>query len=254
MTFASARQIAAHVLAVSEQFSESGAADWNQAEQRMLNMLVSLLSHTLQVVTSYDYTLETPRSADLKHAPKDCLPDPDSIGPHITQEESITTKQVGHLVEDILQTASNLILVRRNMQHLGHLQMSIFIFLLAPHGSIVSLLVFQNHILLHETKEFRVSTDLITLYAGSQNQTNSVISCGSTSFYMSASLIETLFRRHSGAQRTQQRPCVCRVMTELANSPYVWAKYPTQVGETQCKNSLLFKIKASLLLPSVFSS
>ena len=118
MAFTSARTVAAHVRAVSEQFS-----DWNRADQRMLNTLVSLLSYSLQVVTSHDYTLQIPSTADPKHTPKHCLPD-SSIGPHVTQEGSIPTNPAVQLVDDILQTASDLILVRRNTRHLEHLQKS----------------------------------------------------------------------------------------------------------------------------------
>ncbi|XP_061569536.1 polycystin-1-like protein 1 [Cololabis saira] len=195
VTFASARQITAHIRGMSEQISESGAPDWHQ---RMVGTQVGLLSKNLHVVISHDdYAPETLSRADLNHAHKHCKTEA-STGPHIKQEGSMPTKKVVQLVDDILQTASDLML---------------------------------NPMLFHETSDFRVSTDLMSLYAGYQNQTSSVISCGSTTFHMPASLTETPYLRHiGGTQRREQRLCVRRVVTELANSPYTWATYPTQLS------------------------
>ncbi|KAM6900540.1 polycystin-1-like protein 1 [Xenentodon cancila] len=88
-----------------------------------------------------------------------------------------------------------------------------------------------NPNLFHETSEFKVSTDLISLCVGYQNQTSSTIGCGSATFYMPASLTETPHLHHiGGTQRQKQQPCVRRVVTELASTPYTRARYPTQLS------------------------
>lgn len=91
-------------------------------------------------------------------------------------------------------------------------------------------LLFQKYILFHEAQEHRVSTALIALYATYQNQTSTVISSGSATFYMPASLIQLLFV-HRGRE-TESRPhppCVVSMLTELAHSPHTWAHYPGKV-------------------------
>uniref|UniRef100_A0A3B5BJT4 Polycystin 1 like 1, transient receptor potential channel interacting n=1 Tax=Stegastes partitus TaxID=144197 RepID=A0A3B5BJT4_9TELE len=199
VTLVSARRVTAHIRAILERCSD----------QKTLSSLISLLSHSLQVVTSCSFTPETPNSVDItqaletgshsgeKGAPNAYIRD-SSAGPHTKQRRSTPTKQVMQLVTDILQTASDLMLVR-------------FVDV--------------------ETKEHSVRAGLITLYATSLNQTSTVINSGSATFYMPAPLIQILFDHHTGVtDRLQHRPCVLKVLTELAHSPFTWASYSTQLS------------------------
>ncbi|KAK5877457.1 hypothetical protein CesoFtcFv8_024959 [Champsocephalus esox] len=143
VTIASARRVAAHVQDVSRNFPESGGPASYRLEQNTLHSLLSLLSFSLQSSTR----------ADLTH-----MLDPDP------REEasrggggSISTKQVEHLVADILKAASDLML---------------------------------KFILMHKVQEHRVSTGLIALYSSYQNRSSTVISSGSASFSLPPSLIQ----------------------------------------------------------------
>lgn len=92
---------------------------------------------------------------------------------------------------------------------------------------------FQKYILFHKAQEHRVSTGLIALYATHQNQTSTVISSGSATFYMPASLIQLLFVHNSRETESRlHRPCVLGMLTELTHSPYAWARYPGRVRMT----------------------
>lgn len=106
--------------------------------------------------------------------------------------------------------------------------MSLEVNLKSPHYCQMSFYVFQKHILFHEVQDHRVSTDLIALYATRQNQTSTVISGGSVTFYMPASLIQFLFVHHRAGQ-----PCVIAMVTELTHSPYTWASYTEKVRQRQ---------------------
>ncbi|XP_037613525.1 polycystic kidney disease 1 like 1 [Sebastes umbrosus] len=198
VTLASARRVTVHVKVISEQFLESSAPVWYFLEQKTLNTLVALLSYSLQAaVTSNNFTAETSTSADITQAlesdPHDGIQD-SSSGVYIRRVGSISTKQAVRLVADILQTATRLML---------------------------------KYILIHKVEEHRVSTGLLALYATHQNQTFSVISGDSTTFYMPASLIQLLFVH--GSTETESRlhqPCVLSMLTELTRSPYTWAHDP----------------------------
>ncbi|XP_041824818.1 polycystic kidney disease 1 like 1 [Melanotaenia boesemani] len=214
VTLMSARKITSYVQAVSKQFPRSSASDSYHGNQKMLNSLVNLLSYDLKVVTSCDYTFKTPKSADDSQAfesglptdknikdfeenPSRCLLDP-SIDPQVNQGGSVLIEEGMQLVDDILRTASDVLL---------------------------------RYIFFYETKELRVNSDYITLNAAFQQKSSTYIHSGSTSFYMPASLIRLLFVRHSGrAQPRAHQPCVLRVLTELTHSPYTWAKYPAQTS------------------------
>ncbi|XP_044033057.1 polycystic kidney disease 1 like 1 [Siniperca chuatsi] len=214
VTVASARRVTVHVQAISEQFLDSSTPVWNSLDQKTLNTLVALLAYSLQAaVTSYDFTPEMFNSADIKQALESdshggnirnaiapsngCIPD-SSSGVYIKKGGSISPTQTMQLVADILQTASDLML---------------------------------KHILFHEAHEHRVSTGLIALYATYQNQTSTVISSGSTAFYMPASLIQLLFvHRSRETESRPHRPCVLSMLTELSRSPYTWARYPGRLS------------------------
>jgi len=131
--------VTAYVQAVSEQLSEF--SDRRYGNQRMLNTLTSLLSYSLQVVTSCDYSPNSPKRDDITQTPvsdlptdesiKDfeephnrCLPD-SSTGPHVRRGGSVSTKQVVQLVDDILQTAADLMLVRETTSFVACSQMSL---------------------------------------------------------------------------------------------------------------------------------
>lgn len=137
MTLASARRVTVHIRVISERFSESSAPIWYYLDQKTLNTMVALLSYSLQAaVTSTDFTPEMSNSADIKQAlkshshdenirkdmapSKGCLPD-SSSGVYIKRGGSISTEQAVQLVADILQTASDLMLVSENKQVLVHI-------------------------------------------------------------------------------------------------------------------------------------
>lgn len=76
----------------------------------MLSSLVDLLSSSLQVATGHNFTLGA-------HA--EVIPDASTLNSstrlHIKQVGAGPTKQIVQLVADILQTASDLMLVRENL-------------------------------------------------------------------------------------------------------------------------------------------
>lgn len=104
VTAVSVRRVTAYV----QQFCEASAGRWCHSGQDTLNSLVSLLSYSLHVVSKGDFTTETNKSADITQVSESGS----STGLHIKQ--SVPVKQAVQLVADILQTASDLILVRTN--------------------------------------------------------------------------------------------------------------------------------------------
>ncbi|XP_073344382.1 polycystin-1-like protein 1 [Pagrus major] len=198
VTFASARQVTLHVQAISEQISESDAPVWYYLDEKTLNTLITLLSYSLQAaVRNKDFTPEMSNSADVK-LPLESDSSEENSGVYIRKGGSIS-KQVVQLVADTLQTASDMML---------------------------------KYIMFHKAQEHRVNTGFIALYAAYQNQTSTVISSGSTAFYMPASLIQLLFGRQSGEteSRRHRPPCVLSMLTELTHSPYTWAHYPRRLS------------------------
>ncbi|XP_076744692.1 polycystin-1-like protein 1 [Maylandia zebra] len=195
VTLASAKRVTAHIQMMSEQFSASSAYRHYIINQKVLNTALTLLSHSLQVVTTCTFTPDITQedsTADGNLRNDENTPNSTAVNSstsgHIKQGRSPPAKQAVMLVADILQAASELML---------------------------------KYILFHETKEHRVSSSLINLYAASQNNTSTVINSGSVRVYMPASFIQILFLQHG--------PCVLTVLTELAHSPYTWAN-PTQVS------------------------
>ncbi|XP_044196388.1 polycystic kidney disease 1 like 1-like [Thunnus albacares] len=210
VTLASARRVRAHIQAISEQFSESSVPVWYHLDQKTLNSLVTLLSYSLQAaVTGYDFTTnsaditqemesDSHTGENIRNAiadPNGCISD-SSSGVFI--KTSISTKQVMRLVDDILQTASDLML---------------------------------KYILFSKIQEHRVNTSLMSLYVTYQNQTSTVISSDTTTFYMPPSLIQLLFVGHRGETESRQRqPCVLSLLTELPYSPYTLTRYPGRLS------------------------
>ncbi|XP_044196392.1 polycystic kidney disease 1 like 1-like [Thunnus albacares] len=130
VTLASARRVRAHIQAISEQFSESSVPVWYHLDQKTLNSLVTLLSYSLQAaVTSYNFTTN---SADITQEmesdsfagenTRNAIADRNGCISHSSSgvfiKTSISTKQVMRLVDDILQTASDL--VRKNKHVSSH--------------------------------------------------------------------------------------------------------------------------------------
>ncbi|KAM6971589.1 polycystin-1-like protein 1 [Tautogolabrus adspersus] len=83
-----------------------------------------------------------------------------------------------------------------------------------------------RNILFYEAQELRVSSTFIDLHARYQNQTSTVVSIGSSTFYLPSSLIQLLFVR----SRETQRPCVLSLLTKLSHSPYTWAHHPGKLS------------------------
>ncbi|XP_078019104.1 polycystin-1-like protein 1 [Epinephelus lanceolatus] len=202
VTFFSARRVTGHVQVISKQLSESSAPARFYLDQKTLSTLVSLLSYSLQAaVASNDFTPAMSTSADitqtLKSDPHDEIQDsPSSV--YIKRDGSISTKQALQLIADILQTASDLML---------------------------------KYILFHEAKEHKVNTGLIALHAMYQSQTSTVISSGSTTFYMPASLIQLLsVHRSRETESRPHQPCVLSSLTELTHNPYTWVHFPGRLS------------------------
>uniref|UniRef100_A0A3B3C2D0 Polycystin-1-like protein 1 n=1 Tax=Oryzias melastigma TaxID=30732 RepID=A0A3B3C2D0_ORYME len=203
VTLQSARWVTAHVSAVSMQFSESN--------QNILRALVSLLSSSLQVVTSSPITSSSADSLESHPAmgksrnafvddPYHCITDLSKVI-YGKESESIPKKQMMRVVNDLLQTSSDLML---------------------------------RNFVLQKTTELRVSSDLITLCAGFLNKTSTSIRCGSITFYLPASLIEMLLLRDSisakrGFPQKEGPPCVHIIGMEFVHDPFRWGKYPVEL-------------------------
>ncbi|KAM7390602.1 hypothetical protein PAMA_008670 [Pampus argenteus] len=204
VTLASARRVTAHIRAISEQFSVFNVLVRYHLDQKTLNSLVTLLSYSLQAaVTGHDSITQELDSDSLagenirnaKAAPNGYISD-SSSGVFI--KTSISTKQAMRLADDILQTASELML---------------------------------KYILFSKIQEHRVITGLMSLYVTYQNQTSTVISSGTTIFYMSPSLTQLLFVGHRGEiESRERRPCVLSLLTELTHGPYTRARYPGKLS------------------------
>ncbi|KAG7526791.1 polycystic kidney disease protein 1-like 1 [Solea senegalensis] len=200
VTLSSVRHVTLHIQAVSYLFVESSTAATYHLDHKTLSTLVVLLSYNLQAaVTNRDFTPEMHNSDNITHVREsdshNCCIRASATGDLIAGGLT-SAEQTRRLVVDVLQTASDLML---------------------------------TYILFHKVQQHRVSTDLLTLYATYQNQTSPVISSGSTTFYIPASLVQLLFVHHSRATESRQRPpCVLGLLTELATDPYTSTRRPTQ--------------------------
>ncbi|XP_069369205.1 polycystin-1-like protein 1 [Paralichthys olivaceus] len=205
VSLASVRHVTLHVRAISDMFLESSDSVRYRLDHKTLDTLLLLLSYILQAaVTDLDLTPESSNMDNITQVLESdsvnrgitgcCIP---ASSDPIKQGGSISAKQRTRLVDDILQTASDLML---------------------------------KYIFLHKVQQHKFSTGLISLYAAYQNQTSTVISSGSTTFYMPPYLIQLLFVHGSGAAgSTQQQPCVLTVLTKLTLNPYTCAHSPTQL-------------------------
>ncbi|XP_058481712.1 polycystin-1-like protein 1 [Solea solea] len=200
VTLSSVRHVTLHIQAVSYLFVESSTAATYHLDHKTLSTLVVLLSYNLQAaVTNRDFTPETHNADNITHVREsdshNCCIRASATGDLIAGGLT-SAEQTRRLVVDVLQTASDLML---------------------------------TYILFHKVQQHRVSTDLLTLYATYQNQTSTVISSGSTTFYIPTSLVQLLFVHHSRAtERRQRPPCVLGLLTELATDPYTSTRRPTQ--------------------------
>lgn len=125
----------AHIQAISDQSLESSTPVLYNLDNKTLNNLITVLSYTLQaVVNSHESILETSHNVFITQAPESDSPKGENIrtvigaphgcDSHIGKEGLISTKQVVRLVADIHQTASDLMLVRKNRRVLGVVNMS----------------------------------------------------------------------------------------------------------------------------------
>ncbi|XP_065805230.1 polycystin-1-like protein 1 [Labrus bergylta] len=207
VSLASARRVTAHVQDISERLSQARAPGGYHLNQETLNTLVTLLSYSLQAaVNSNDLSSEKFNSGDTKQAlgpdsrneyirnglSGGCIPG-SSPGVYIETLGSISTKQMMQVVDEILHTATDLVL---------------------------------RNILFNEAEEVRVSSTFIDLHGRHQNQTSTVVSIGSSTFYLPPSLIQLLF----GHSRETQRSCVLSLLTKFSHSPYTWAHHPGKLS------------------------
>ncbi|XP_061523045.1 polycystin-1-like protein 1 [Phycodurus eques] len=114
VTLASVVRVAAHVQAISATLSRPGAPKRYQLDQRTLNTLVTVLSYSLEAaVTARDAAAETSYVADVQR--KTAFEPQTGVNPGkgVTDSSSDDlrgTQQLEQLVENILHTASELIL------------------------------------------------------------------------------------------------------------------------------------------------
>lgn len=106
---------------MSEQFSASSAYRHYIINQKVLNTALTLLSHSLQVVTTCTFTPDITQedsTADGNLRNDENTPNSTAVNSstsgHIKQGSSPPAKQAAMLVADILQAASELMLVRQN--------------------------------------------------------------------------------------------------------------------------------------------
>lgn len=106
---------------ISEQFSASSAYRHYIINQKVLNTALTLLSHSLQVVTTCTFTPDITQedsTADGNLRNDENTPNSTAVNSstsgHIKQGRSPPAKQAVMLVADILQAASELMLVRQN--------------------------------------------------------------------------------------------------------------------------------------------
>lgn len=122
----------AHIQSIADQFLESSTPVLYNLDDKTLNTLITVLSYTLQaLLNSHDLIQETPKSVFINQALESDSPNgetrrtviaarhgciPDS---HIDKGGLISAKQVAQLVAGIHQTASDLMLVRKNRRVLA---------------------------------------------------------------------------------------------------------------------------------------
>ncbi|XP_054622356.1 polycystic kidney disease 1 like 1, partial [Dunckerocampus dactyliophorus] len=148
VTLASARRVAAHVRGISGQLSHPSAPIRYRLDERMLHTLVTLLTYSLEAAVTAD--------TDVTHElESDHLAIRDSFGGDV--QTRTRTEQVEQIVDNILQTASDLIL---------------------------------KHVLLSKIQEYRIRVGLMSLYVTRQH--SSVITSGSAIFHTPAPLLQSL--------------------------------------------------------------
>lgn len=108
MTLASVRQVITHVKAISAELSRPSAPKRYQPDQRALNTLVTVLSCSLEATVT---------ARDVTDVTREVEPNPWvglNPGKGLTDDNLQTSRsqQLEQLVETILQTASDVILVR----------------------------------------------------------------------------------------------------------------------------------------------
>ncbi|XP_061614846.1 polycystin-1-like protein 1 [Phyllopteryx taeniolatus] len=163
VTLASVVQVAAHVQAISATLSRPSAPKRYRLDRRTLDTLVSVLSYSLEAaVTARDAAAETSYIAESQcetaFEPQTGVnPGKDVTG--AAGGDLRVTQQLEQLVENILHTASELIL---------------------------------KHTLLSRIQERRVRGGLLSLFSAHQNLSIPVISSGSAVFYIPAPLIHSL--------------------------------------------------------------
>lgn len=75
-------------------------------------------------------------------------------------------------------------------------------------------------------REHRVDSDLIAVHAVRLNRTSAAIGGASATFYLPDSLVFPLLAQQRGEGRRGRpaQPCLLAVLTELARSPFTWAR------------------------------
>ncbi|XP_017157255.1 polycystic kidney disease 1 like 1 [Poecilia reticulata] len=190
VTLTSVRHVATFVGSVSERLPEFSA---NRES------LINSVSYCLQVVTSCSCTSKaadrfnrtrvlepgspTAQNAkDSENASDSCAQE-SPAGPHLQHGGAAAANRRGQLVEEILQTAADLML---------------------------------RDVLPHEAKQHRVTTGPVDLLASSQNRTSVIVRSGFTTVRMPAALIQSAFGLQAGRARlSEQQSCVFRVLTQL---------------------------------------
>lgn len=113
----SVRRVTAHVQATWQRFSESGSSDRFRLDQRTLEALVALLSHTLQAaITAQDFKQGPFRSVDAEAEEGtdsgESLRNGWATTSSCTLEGALSAQQVVQIVTGVLEMPADLLLVR----------------------------------------------------------------------------------------------------------------------------------------------
>lgn len=215
----SARRVTTRVQAMSQRFSGSAASGRFRLDQKSLQALVVLLSHTLQAaITGPDLKEGTFSRVDEEGGGGG---DGNGSFAPCDFEGAASAQQVVRLVSEVLEMPTDLMLVRGNQASSSTDLCS------SDYHRPVN---FQTYVLFHGVREHRVDSELIVVHAAHRTRTPAVVSGDSAAVYLPDSLFLLPLAGHRGEPRSGPgRPCVLAVLTELTRSPFAWARHHERV-------------------------
>lgn len=139
VTFANVRRVTVHVRVISEKLSHSRAPGRYHLNQKTLNALIAVLSRSLQAAGNSDNSGETEhvleshsQNDDIKNSLFNSCTQHSYSGVYKDKLEPTSAKQRMQLVSEILQTTTDLILVRKQTHAVIFLPFSISPSLILP--------------------------------------------------------------------------------------------------------------------------